>query len=103
MSEANELRIVPALPDEWPLSGDGDAAVVAEQIPSAAELARGTRVVILEEAAVGRPGLFGRVIGRRAKRASRAVRGTALLAQGYDRIESARDEVNGLDLVWGYA
>ena len=99
----NELRVAPTLPDDWPASGDGDAAVVAAQIPSALELAPGTRVVLLEEAAVGRPGLFGRVLGRRAKRASRAVRGNALLAQGYARIESARDEASGLDLVCGYA
>jgi hypothetical protein len=103
MSEASELRVAPILPDDWPASGDGDAAIVVAQIPSASELTPGTRVVLLEEAAVGRPGLFGRVIGRRAKRASRAVRGNALLARGYTRIESARDEASGLDLVVGYA
>jgi hypothetical protein len=102
-SSPSEVRVAPTLPDDWPASGDGDAAVVVAQIPSANEVAPGTRVVLLEEAAVGRPGLFGRVMGKRAKRASRAVRGNALLVRGYVRIESARDEASGLDLVWGYA
>jgi hypothetical protein len=103
MSNPGELVIEPALADDWPASGDGDPALLVAQIPSACDLDPGTRVVVLEQGAVGRPGLLGRVIGRRAKRASRAARGTALLAQGYDRIESARDEASGLDRVWGYA
>jgi hypothetical protein len=31
------------------------------------------------------------------------VRGSALLARGFARIESGHDEASGLDEVWGYA
>ena len=103
MSEPTELRVAPVLPDDWPASGEGDAAVLVAQLPGATELTPGTRVIVLEEATAGRPGLLGRVIGRRAKRASRAVRGSALLARGFERIASGRDEATGLDEVWGYA
>ncbi len=88
------------VPKGWPSDGAGDAAVVAAQLPDAADLPPGTLVVVMGTG--DGEGLAARWLGARA-RIARAVRGSALLASGYVRIGAGVDDATRLDLVWGYA
>jgi len=102
----------------WSQGGDEDAAIVvllelprdwappdlgpiARQMPAADAMAGGRLVVVLESA--GRTGgVVSRLLLPRTKVAL-AVRGSALLVQGYERIGAAVDRASGEQLVWGYA
>lgn len=97
---ADAIAVELELPNDWPASGLGDLGAVARQLPAAADLAPGTLVVVLGDAAAS-DGIFARF--RRPTRAARAVRGSALLTRGYVAIGGGIDPVSGLDLSWGRA
>ena len=97
---ADAVAVELDLPNEWPSSGLGDLAAVARQVPAASELAPGTLVVVLGDAATS-GGIFARL--RRPPRAARALRGSALLVRGFVAIGAGVDPASGLDLTWGRA
>ena len=73
---------------------------IATQIPDPSTLRPGTLVVVLGELEADH-GLLGRLLGTKAT-APRALRNSALLALGYERIGGAVDPKTGHDLAWGY-
>jgi hypothetical protein len=86
------------LPRDW---APPDLGPIARQMPAADAVAGGRLVVVLECA--GRTGgVVSRLLLPRTKVAL-AVRGSALLSQGYERIGAAVDRASGEQLVWGYA
>lgn len=100
-SEGAQARaLLVEVPKSWPSDGVGDVAVVAGQLPEAADLPPGTLVVVLGSG--DGEGLASRWLGARA-RIARAVRGSALLARGYVNIGAGVDPATRQDLVWGYA
>ena len=99
MSAGGDLTVRLELPQDWPASGLGEVATVSRQIPPATTLPRGTRVVVLAGGAA-RKRFFARLLGK-GPRASRAVRGSALLARGYTRLGAGAADED--DAVWGYA
>ncbi len=79
--------------------GEGAVAEIAAQIPAADEIAAGAFVVLL--GAGPTRGILGRLFRGGPAEIPRALRATALLARGYERIAATTDEASGLDLVWG--
>jgi hypothetical protein len=80
-------------------SGLDDIGAVAEQIPHADTLPRGTTAVVLETAA--RTGSTWQRLFARPVRATRRVRCTALLLRGYVAIGAGKDPDSETDLAWG--
>jgi hypothetical protein len=72
----------------------------AAQIPDPGSLRSGTLLVVLGDLPPGRA-LLGRWLGPRAH-VPRAVRCSALLALGYERLGGGVDPRSGQDLAWGY-
>jgi hypothetical protein len=87
--------------------GPGDAVdvdSVARALPSADELPSGTLVVVLPQI-VDPPSLASRLLAAlgRGRTVSRALRASALVAQGYVRVAAGIDKETRADLVWGYS
>jgi len=89
------------LPEPWPSSGFGEVGVVAAQLPDPATLVPGQLVFVLPRGAP-KSAWLGRLPGIRTWAAG-AVRGSALLARGYQGIGAGVDPRTKMDLVWGYA
>jgi hypothetical protein len=81
-----------------------DVGSVARALPSTGDLPSGTLVVVLPQI-VHPPSLATRLraaLGR-GRTVSRALRASALVAQGYVRVAAGIDEETRADLVWGYS
>ena len=98
-SEAAAVVVLLELPADWvPAAAEGTHPIAA-QIPPAASLAPGTQVFVLGTGnRLG--GLVARILRPRAS-VARAVRGSALLAQGYVGIRGGSEPRSREDLVWG--
>jgi hypothetical protein len=91
--------IEPSLPREWPSHGLGPAAVLLEMLPAPSTFSPGAWVGVTEGDRAGAG--IGRLFRRRAW-AHVAVRCTALLAKGYERVGAGVDS-EGRSVAWGRA
>jgi hypothetical protein len=96
------LAVLLALPVSWPVSGFGDLVTVARQLPAPRNLPIDSLVVLLPEGDIA-GGFVTRVLRARHAYAARAVRCSALLARGYQRVGGGVEVESELDLAWGYA
>jgi hypothetical protein len=101
-SEADDADVALLLgrphPPATPTLAEITAQILAQADPSS--LRPGTLVVVLGELEpMG--ALLGRLL-RRKVRAARALRSSALLALGYERLGGGVDPRTGDDLAWGY-
>jgi hypothetical protein len=106
----------------WSLAEDADLVVVASgasldlvaaRLPRPETLRPGTLVLLIGAASAGggrgggTAGGLGSFLGRWGRattaRSPRALRTSALLAAGYERLGGGVDPTSGHDLAWGYA
>jgi hypothetical protein len=77
-----------------------DAAAVALQVPSAADLTDGA-VTFVSGVALRSGGVLGRLFGGGSVAVSRSARCGALVARGYVDIGAAVDPASKIDVAWG--
>jgi hypothetical protein len=96
-----QLWIEPVLPQDWPADGLGPLDVLTTQIPAADAVPRGTWVAIRSSQVPPR-GLLARLFRKPSAGAHLALRCTALLARGYERVGGGLDG-QGQQVAWGRA
>jgi hypothetical protein len=89
------VTVRPRLPADWPPSGLGDPAVLADELPDPQTLPPSSWVAITSGEAQP-PSLWARLRGRPAPTLHLAVRCTALLLRGYVNVRA-----DGAGLAWG--
>lgn len=95
-----QIWIEPELPSDWPADGMGPLAVLVAQIPASSAVPRGAWVAVRASRASSTR--FFSWWFRKPAGAHLALRCTALLAKGYERIGGGLD-AQGAEIAWGRA